>query len=85
MKDNHVHIGTLFYSGSGKRFEVSSNSAASDASIVLKITRIFSLTPTHVFLIHSACYRFLQNYGGQNLNPIQVFKLCQALQPDKET
>lgn len=85
IKDDHAHIGTLTYSRSLNRFEVFSNLPASDTSIVLKITRVFNLTPTDVFLIHSSCYRFLQDSSCANINPIQVFKLCQALQPDKET
>ncbi|KAE8420923.1 hypothetical protein BDV36DRAFT_305859 [Aspergillus pseudocaelatus] len=41
-------------------------------------------TSAEAFLLHESCYHLLREFSGAAISPYQAFKLCQAVQPDRE-
>ena len=44
----------------------------------------YSFTATDAFLVHSSCYNILKGNSQSEIDPNQLFKLCQSLQPDRQ-
>jgi hypothetical protein len=82
-KGEHIEIGRLQYQEQSYR-QQSSILHTNGQYIDIRTNPSASFTPVDVFLVHVACEHLLRALSATVMTPYQLFKLCQALQPDQE-
>ncbi|PYH28518.1 uncharacterized protein BO87DRAFT_381261 [Aspergillus neoniger CBS 115656] len=50
---------------------------------LIGLTPSSDYTPVDAFIMHASCYRLLCHFAKSNVLPMQLYRLCQAIQPDQ--
>lgn len=81
VRDKKIDVGYLDY----VKESLYQQSRSTDSSILIRLNPSSFFTPVDAFLIHVSCNRLLCEFTQSELiHPYQLFKLCQALQPDRQ-
>lgn len=82
-EDGKLYLGHLYYNDSEDYQDIIFDEDEDQP----ERTEVFtwpSYTSTDCFLIHSSCYQVLLERTASQIEVEQLFRLCQALQPDRQ-
>ncbi|KAB8227934.1 uncharacterized protein BDW43DRAFT_323398 [Aspergillus alliaceus] len=83
LEGNHIELGFLRFN-KNVSLQESRSLTTHDKRTQIRLNPSPYFTSVEVFLIHTSCYHLLCEFAGSKIRSHQVFKLCQAIQPDRE-
>ena len=83
IRENRVDIGPIRFD-KNVLLQVSRGLLWPEEQSQIRLIPSPSYTPTEAFIMHTSCYRLLCVFSGIELRPHQVYRFCQAIQPDQE-
>ncbi|RAL04039.1 F-box protein [Aspergillus ibericus CBS 121593] len=83
IRESRVDIGSIRYD-QNTILQVSRSLLRPEEQTQIRLIPSQSYTPAEAFIMHTSCYRLVCEFAGHEVRPHQIYRLCQATQPDQE-